>query len=69
MGKTVKFTDFTKNISRLRSSSTHTQPRTPIREQTLAPNEIIDDEVTFGSEDDGWDREERDGVMYMTRRE
>lgn len=61
MIKTVKFTDFTRNISRLRSSSTH--------EQTLAPNEIVDDEVTFGSEDDGWDREERDGVMYMTRRE
>ena len=61
MVKTVKFTDFTKNISRLRSSSIH--------EQTLASNEIIDDEVTVGSEDDGWNQEERDGVMYMTRRE
>jgi hypothetical protein len=60
MVKTVKFTDFTRNISRLRSSSTH--------EHTLAPNEIIDDEVTVGSEDDGWDQEERDGIMYMTRR-
>jgi hypothetical protein len=69
MVKTVKFTDFTKNISRLRSSSTRTQPRMPIHEQTLAPNEIVDDEATVGSEDDGWDQEERDGIMYMTRRE
>jgi hypothetical protein len=60
MVKTVRFTDFTRNISRLRSSSTH--------EQTLAPNEIIDDEVTVGRGDDDWDKEERDGVMYMTRR-
>ena len=69
MVKTVEFTDFTRNIRKLRSSSTRMQPRTPTHEQTLAPNEIVDDEVTFGSEDDGWDREERDGVMYMTRRE
>lgn len=69
MVKTVKFTDFTRNISKLRSSSTRTQPRMPTQEQTLAPNEIIDDEVTVGREDDGWGREERDGIMYMTRRE
>jgi hypothetical protein len=51
----VRFTDFTKLCLTC--------------EQTLASNEVIDDEVTIGDEGNGWDREERDGRIHLTRRE
>lgn len=54
------FSIFANNVAKLRSATA------PMKTQTS--KEVIDDVVVIGVTDDEWDKQERDGRMYMTRR-
>lgn len=58
---TQNMADFARGLARLRA--VNVPPTTG-----LAPNEIVDDEVVIGEGTAGWDREERNGRIYLTRR-
>jgi len=60
----MTLTDFTKRMKKI---STTTGARTP-RTRQAKPVEIIDDVVSIGGDNAGWDKEERNGRMHLTRR-
>lgn len=57
--------NFTQTLARI--GRTHV-PHTTTTPNMLAPNEVIDDEVAIGANMNGWDRAERNGRTYLTRR-
>lgn len=55
--------NFAKNLKRIQTGAT-----TVKRRRVTKPIEIIDDVVTVGSAGDGWDKIERNGRVYVSRR-
>ena len=60
----MTLTDFTKRMKKI---GTPTGARTQ-RTKKAKPVEIIDDVVSIGGDNVGWDREERNGRVHLTRR-
>jgi hypothetical protein len=61
----MTLTDFTKRMKKIGAP---TRARTTNR-NTKKPIEVIDDVVNIGTVGTEWDRVERNGRMYLTRKE
>ena len=61
----MTLTDFTKRMKKIGG----TPGAKATKRRKAKPIEIIDDVVNIGTVGEGWDRVERNGRMYLTRKE